>query len=111
MSQECYAWAADGQCQMNPGHMLQQCKYSCWAWYTHRRQKYPDAPIDKVMDCHAWSNQGECGKNPTYMKEKCPESCKEKGYDPPPPPPGEGKKKKKKGKKGKKKGDASKDEL
>jgi len=101
-SQECYAWAADGQCRLNPSHMLSQCKYSCWEWYKHRRDNYPDAPIDKIMDCHSWSNSGECGKNPEYMKSNCPEACKEKGYDPPPAPPGPAPKKKKKKKKKKK---------
>ena len=72
---------------------------SCFEWYKHRRQKYPDAPIDKVMDCHNWANQGECGKNAEYMKSNCPESCKDKGYDPQPPPPTPPKKKKKKSKK------------
>ena len=102
-TQECYTWAADGQCIANPGFMHSSCKYSCWEWYAHRKKKYPDAPIDKSMDCHNWANSGECGKNPTYMKKTCPESCKEKGYDPPPPPASEStapkKKKKKKGKK------------
>merc|ERR1719271_1161633 len=56
-TQECYAWAADGQCVLNPGHMHSQCKYSCWEWYKYRRGKYKDAPIDKFMDCHQWSNQ------------------------------------------------------
>merc|ERR1719421_771381 len=95
-SQECYTWAADGQCRLNPGHMLTSCKYSCWEWYRHRREKYPDAPIDKVMDCYNWANAGECGKNAEYMRSNCPESCKEKGYDPPPAPPTPAKKKKKK---------------
>ena len=100
-TQECYAWAADGQCRMNTGHMLTQCKYSCWEWFKHRREKYPDAPIDKQMDCDSWSKQGECGKNAAYMRAQCPESCKDVGYDPPPLPATEGKKKKKK-RKGKK---------
>merc|ERR1740138_884347 len=80
-TQECYAWAADGACTGNPGHMLTQCKYSCWEWFKFRREKYTDAPIDKYMDCNSWANQGECGKNPTFMKPNCPEACKEKGYD------------------------------
>merc|ERR1719502_105998 len=84
-TQECYAWAADGQCTINPGHMLTSCKYSCWEWFKYRREKYPDAPIDKNMDCNSWASQGECGKNPAFMKGNCPESCEEKGYDPPPP--------------------------
>jgi len=102
-TQECYAWAADGQCTQNAGHMLSSCKYSCWEWFKYRREKYPDAPIDKFMDCNAWSSSGECGSNPSFMKTNCPESCKEKGYDPPPPPPEPAapKKKKKKKKKAK----------
>ena len=64
-SQECYAWAADGQCQLNPGHMLTACKYSCWEWYNFRAKsdKYAGAPIDRSMDCYGWANNGECGKN------------------------------------------------
>ena len=77
---ECYTWAADGQCGTNPGYMLTSCKYSCWEWYRHRREKYKDAPIDKVMDCHNWANGGECGKNPEFMRNNCPESCKDKGF-------------------------------
>ena len=69
--QECYAWAADGACTGNPGHMLTQCKYSCWEWFKFRREKYTDAPIDKYMDCNSWANQGECGKSarapPPYL--------------------------------------------
>ncbi len=99
-TQECYAWAADGQCAVNPGFMHSSCKYSCWEWYQFRAKKYPDYKmIDRMMDCHPWSNSGECSKNPIFMKANCPESCKEKGYDPPPPPPEEPKKKKKKKKK------------
>lgn len=78
-TQECYAWAADGQCQLNPGHMLSNCKYSCWEWYRHRRETYPTAPIDKSMDCYGWSTQGECRKNPEYMKKTCPERCQSEG--------------------------------
>jgi len=95
-SQECYAWAADGQCKLNPQHMLSSCKYSCWEWFRYRREQYPNEPIDKMMDCNSWSNSGECGKNPDYMRANCPESCKEKGYDPPPTPPTPPKKKPKK---------------
>jgi hypothetical protein len=100
-TQECYSWAADGQCATNPGYMHSSCKYSCWEWYSYRKEKYPDAPIDKSMDCYDWSNKGECGKNPDYMKKTCPESCKDKSYEPPPPPaqPTKSKKKKKKKKK------------
>merc|ERR1719473_303703 len=71
-------YTADGQCRVNPGHMLTSCKYSCWEWYKYRRDKYPDAPIDKSMDCNSWASSGECGKNPGFMKQNCAESCKEK---------------------------------
>ena len=62
-TQECYAWAADGQCKANPDYMRQNCKYSCWEWYSHRKHKFSDAPIDKRYDCHAWARSGECYKN------------------------------------------------
>lgn len=103
-TEECYAWAADKQCPVNPAFMHSSCKYSCWEWYQWRAKQYPDYKnIDRRMDCHQWAQDGECSKNPVFMKENCPESCKMKGYDPPPPPPEESKKKKKKSKKGKKK--------
>merc|ERR1711920_913811 len=109
---ECYTWAADGQCRLNPGFMLTSCKYSCWEWYNYRSQKYPDAPIDKRFECHSWSERGECHKNPAYMKEACPETFADR-YDPPetPPTPPPPKKSKKKKKKGGKSTDSSKEEL
>ena len=61
---ECYAWAADGQCSANPSFMLQSCKYTCWEWFTHRRKKFPKAPIDKMYECYSWGIAGECHKNP-----------------------------------------------
>ena len=56
---ECYAWAADGQCKVNADYMNSNCPYSCWEWFEHRRKKYPDAPIDKSMDCFNWAKDGE----------------------------------------------------
>jgi hypothetical protein len=104
-TQECYQWAADHECIKNPPHMLEQCKYSCWEWFEHRRQNYPDAKIDKKFHCHLWAKNGECHKNKVFMEGMCPESC-EGRYDPPPEPPDptlyKQKPKKKKGKKGKK---------
>ncbi|KAL1515453.1 hypothetical protein AB1Y20_002078 [Prymnesium parvum] len=99
-TQECYTWAADGQCVSNPGYMTSSCKYSCWEWFRFRKDKYPDAPIDKRFDCYSWANSGECHKNKVFMKKECPESCKDKGYDAPEEPArGPTKKKKKKSKK------------
>lgn len=114
-TQECYAWAADGQCVANPGFMRSSCKYSCWEWFKYRKEKFPDAPIDKRFDCNSWASNGECHKNTEFMKKECPESCKEKGYDAPEEPkpvPAPSKKKKKKGKKKKAAGEEpAKDEL
>ena len=59
---ECYAWAADGQCKVNADYMNSNCPYSCWEWFEHRRKKYPDAPIDKSMDCFNWAKDGECAR-------------------------------------------------
>merc|ERR1719326_872848 len=111
---ECYTWAADGQCRVNPGYMLTSCKYSCWEWFDFRSRKYPDAPIDKKFECHSWSERGECHKNPAYMRTACPETCEDR-YDPPeppPPPPSSRKTKKRKRKKTKDANpESSKDEL
>lgn len=79
---QCYEWAADGQCVVNPAYMHSSCKYSCWEWYEFRAKKHPEyTKIDKTMDCHSWANSGECSKNPTFMKSNCAESCKDKGYE------------------------------
>ena len=114
-TQECYTWAADGQCASNPQYMLSSCKYSCWEWYSHRRSTFPDAPIDKQFECHSWSQSGECHKNAAYMRTQCPEVCKDR-YEPPdepppPPPPPKGEKKGKKKKKRKKRQLGAKDEV
>lgn len=63
VTQECYTWAADGQCALNPSYMHTSCKYSCWEWYEHRNAKFPDAQIDRKFHCASWANKGECHKN------------------------------------------------
>ena len=74
-TQECYQWAVDHECIKNPPHMLEQCKYSCWEWFEHRRQNYPDAKIDKKFHCHLWAKNGECIRNPAYMWATCKAAC------------------------------------
>lgn len=64
---ECYEWAANGQCALNPDFMLETCKYSCWEWYKYRKVKFIDAPIDKDFECHGWSKGGECHNNPVRL--------------------------------------------
>ena len=103
-TQECYTWVADGQCRLNPRHMLSACKYSCWEWYAHRKAHYPDAPIDKDFHCHAWAENGECANNWDFMKETCFEACKGRSHEPEPAepkPPKKPRAKRRRGKKGK----------
>mmetsp|Transcript_9242 Transcript_9242/g.29526 ORF Transcript_9242/g.29526 Transcript_9242/m.29526 type:complete len:127 (+) Transcript_9242:322-702(+) len=71
-------WAADGQCKLNPSFMLESCRYSCYEWYSYRRAKYPDAPIDKYYYCDSWAKRDECASNRAFMQTGCPESCKDR---------------------------------
>jgi hypothetical protein len=57
--------------------MLESCKYSCYEWYSYRRTKYPDAPIDKYYYCDSWAKRNECASNRAFMETGCPESCKD----------------------------------
>ena len=50
-SQECYAWAADGQCRLNPSHMLSQCKYSCWYAANERATPIASSRLNVCIAC------------------------------------------------------------
>jgi len=57
----CQSWASGGECEKNPGWMLEHCKLSC-VENGHRH-------------CKHWAKKGECHKNPLYMLEHCQSSC------------------------------------
>jgi thiol-disulfide isomerase/thioredoxin len=69
-NEQCPSWAAVGECQQNPGFMLETCRKSCNACDEN------PACSDSNIECAAWAANGECEKNPTFMHETCRKSCK-----------------------------------
>eukprot|EP00058_Branchiostoma_floridae_P010495 XP_002595983.1 hypothetical protein BRAFLDRAFT_128083 [Branchiostoma floridae] len=65
----CAGWAADGECDLNPGYMLTNCRLSCGECTT-------DCADDNA-DCPGWAADGECDNNPGYMLTNCRLSCGE----------------------------------
>lgn len=59
--QSCEYWASIGECQKNPGFMLQYCQKSC-----------DNCGVD---NCPVWKEQGLCQSNPALMYEHCGMSC------------------------------------
>ena len=73
--QDCRAWAAAGECDVNPTYMLATCAFSCGC-------RAPPAPLvpacydkDTTGACATWAAAGECEANPAYMKLRCAASC------------------------------------
>ena len=67
---DCIAWAHHGECDSNPGYMLEHCAYSCGVC------KGPDKPCEDHHDsCEYWASVGECEINPGYMMSYCRLSC------------------------------------
>ncbi|EOD27183.1 hypothetical protein EMIHUDRAFT_205146 [Emiliania huxleyi CCMP1516] len=64
---DCAAWAADKQCDTNPGFMQRSCGRSCQVC------TYLCEDLDK--ECPAWFASGECDKNPNGMRTSCPRHC------------------------------------
>lgn len=76
-NRECKTWASHGQCEANPGFMLESCRLSC-------RQCGDNAEIDNGVqcrnsatdsDCEYWSTMGECDANREFMHTNCQRSC------------------------------------
>ena len=67
---DCIAWSHHGECESNPGYMLEHCAYSCGVC------KGPDKPCEDHHDsCEYWASVGECEINPGYMMSYCRLSC------------------------------------
>merc|ERR1719166_139436 len=82
-NQMCGAWAANGECEGNPGWMLENCRQSCGVCS-------PPAPgpcSDDNQMCGEWAANGECQSNPGYMLEHCCQSCSGPPTPAPPAPP------------------------
>ncbi|XP_078617928.1 uncharacterized protein LOC144885728 isoform X1 [Branchiostoma floridae x Branchiostoma japonicum] len=65
----CAGWAADGECDLNPGYMLTNCRLSCGECTTDC--------VDDNAGCPGWAADGECDNNPGYMLTNCRLSCGE----------------------------------
>jgi len=68
-NQYCADWAANGECESNPGFMLDACPASCGACST------PGPCSDDNQYCEDWAASGQCETNPNYMLETCRKSC------------------------------------
>lgn len=72
----CDAWAARGECQANPGFMLQQCQKSCKqcddtsTGGSECVNEYGDD-----QQCKDWADRGECEANPRWMPINCAKAC------------------------------------
>ena len=102
-NQFCESWAADGQCEQNPGYMNIGCAKTCNACeaetapqtttqptasptsrptvrLAQQPTEQPDptsAPscVDKQGGCEQWASSGECEQNPGYMNSNCARAC------------------------------------
>ncbi|KAL8586258.1 hypothetical protein ACOMHN_003773 [Nucella lapillus] len=68
----CGAWAMSGECDVNPGYMLEGCKLSC---NNCPGLQIPDVCVDYDMECPDWKERGECTNNPIWMSKNCRKSC------------------------------------
>jgi len=68
-NQYCEDWAANGECEINPGFMLDSCPASCGICSS------PRPCTDDGQYCEDWAASGECDTNPNYMLESCRKSC------------------------------------
>lgn len=68
-NQLCEDWAANGECEINPGYMLENCPASCGVCSS------PGPCSDENQYCEDWAASGQCETNPNYMLESCRKSC------------------------------------
>jgi len=68
-NQYCEDWAANGECEINPGFMLENCPASCGVCSS------PGPCTDDNQYCEDWAASGQCEANPNYMLESCRKSC------------------------------------
>lgn len=69
--ENCGYWANRGECEANPGYMLNWCKRSCKVC----SDSNTESCIDHHNNCAYWARKGECQANPEYMLQWCKKSC------------------------------------
>ena len=67
-NQQCKELAAAGECEREPGYMLETCSNAC-------RDIFLDNSLDAHPNCALWASLGECEKSPDYMLRSCIVSC------------------------------------
>jgi len=63
----CATWAANDECQKNPGWMLKNCPVAC--------KECDNECADHEPYCNEWKKNKECKNNPEYMNIYCARSC------------------------------------
>ena len=98
-TEECAAWAKQGECTRNPGFMRAHCRKSCNLCgqpgeggegqlpekrFIEEVQSPAKAAAaaaaaapceDRSENCRAWTRAGECERNRKYMHAECRRSC------------------------------------
>ena len=98
-TEECAAWAKQGECTRNPGFMRAHCRRSCNLCgqpgeggegglpekrFIEEVQSPAKAAAaaaaaapceDRSENCRAWTRAGECERNRKYMHAECRRSC------------------------------------
>ena len=86
----CSYWAGIGECEINPGYMLENCKKSCGVCNQDPAPTPVTTPVSNCVDnneyCSYWAGIGECEFNPGYMLENCKKSSGVCNQDPTPTP-------------------------
>ncbi|ELU08301.1 hypothetical protein CAPTEDRAFT_185959, partial [Capitella teleta] len=74
----CGTWAAQGECQSNPGYMLERCKVACDVCDGEEGGGGVKECKDTAEYCGPWANLGYCGSGSRfaeYMKQNCAKTC------------------------------------
>ena len=75
---DCYIWALEKECDLNPSYMHTQCAKSCKTCSKQSaeiRQKYCKNAWENEQECNQWAAEGECINNTPFMREQCAKSC------------------------------------
>ena len=81
---DCEYWADIGECEANPGFMLEACPKSCDACpeppTVPSPQGEPEPPVfgdcfDNHPHCTFWRSRNECELSKDWMDENCARSC------------------------------------
>jgi len=68
---ECPVWAAQGECETNPGYANAHCPLSCKQCSAEAGTSGAVGCADLHTDCGGWAKLGDCDKNAKYMHKTC----------------------------------------